>query len=333
MEHVIGTISLLKMLFANDNVYLYSIIKKNAMRLIFVLFGSTRFYLIMTALLRKMKWKQFFKHFFDAVGTLSAFATLIAFVGPWKTPEYTSIGCLLLILGIMLISLAYTYFQMRSIRLLTIPMRPHLKVTIKEGDVLKEKGIIVIPVNNFFDTIVDDVIISKKSVNGQFVLQYLAENPDINQLNNFIINKLKKQYHRYKTISRSRGNTLSWNLGSCVDIEWKDNIYVLFAFTNFDEKNHASISSAQVPNVLSKLMKHLSEIAMDKPVFMPLFGTGLSRLGKSYKRTLLFLFDCIEYMSAESVKIPSGLNIDIKSLKATDVNLDDIKEVLKTTIC
>lgn len=286
----------------------------------------------MASLLRNIKWKQFFKHFLDAVGTLSAFATLIAFVGPWKTPEYTSIGCILLVISIILISLVYTYFQMLSIRSLTIQMRPQLKVTIKEGDVLEEKGIIVIPVNNFFDTIVDDVIISKKSIHGQFVLQYLAENPDINQLNQLITDKLKKRYHRSKTIYRSRGNTSSWNLGSCVDIEWKDNTYVLFAFTNFDKNNHAGISSAQVPNVLSKLMMHLSEIATDRPVFMPLFGTGLSRLGKSYKRTLLFLLDCIEYMSAESVKIPSGLNIDIISLKATDINLDDIHSVLKTTI-
>ena len=287
----------------------------------------------MSYLLRKIKWKQFFKHLFDAVGTLSALATLIAFVGPWKTPEYTSIECLLLIIGIMLVSLAYTYFQMRSIHSLTITMRPQLKVSIQEGDVLKEKGVIVIPVNNYFDTIVDDVIISKKSVHGQFVLQYLAENPDINQLNQLIADQLKKRYHRSTPTNRSVGNTASWALGSCVDIEWRGNIYVLFAFTNLDKENHASIPSNQVPEVLSKLMNHLSGIATDRPVFMPLFGTGLSRLGKSHKRTLLFLLDCIEYMSAETVKIPLGLSIDIKTLKSTDINLDDIKDVLKTTIC
>lgn len=105
----------------------------------------------------------------------------------------------------------------------------------------------------------------------------------------------------------------------------------LAAFTNFDNENHASIHPAQVPNVLSKLTKHLSEIATDKPIYMPLFGTGLSRLGKSHKRTLLFLLDCIEYMSVESVKIPTGVTIDIKSLRKTDINLDDINSVLRTT--
>ena len=210
-------------------------------------------------------------------------------------------------------------------------MRPQLQVTVKEGDVLKERGIIVIPVNNYFDTIVDDVIISKKSVHGQFVLQYLAENPDVKQLNKLISDDLKKKYHRSTPTNRTVGNTASWALGCCADIEWKGNIYVLFAFTNFDNENHASIHPAQVPNVLSKLTKHLSEIATDKPIYMPLFGTGLSRLGKSHKRTLLFLLDCIEYMSVESVKIPAGVTIDIKSLRKTDINLDDINSVLRTT--
>lgn len=305
------------------------------MILFVVLFGSSKFYssmmFLLTNLLRKIRWKQFFKHFLDAVGTLSAFATLIAFVGPWKSPEYSSIGCLILIGIIVLISLTYTYFQIQTIRSLTILMRPQLQVTVKEGDVLKERGIIVIPVNNYFDTIVDDVIISKKSVHGQFVLQYLAENPDVEQLNKLISDDLKKRYHRSTPTNRTVGNPASWALGCCADIEWKGNIYVLFAFTNFDNENHASIHPAQVPNVLSKLTKHLSEIAADKPIYMPLFGTGLSRLGKSHKRTLLFLLDCIEYMSVESVKIPAGVTIDIKALRKTDINLDDINSVLRTT--
>lgn len=179
--------------------------------------------------------------------------------------------------------MTYTYFQIQSIRSLTIQMRPQLQVTVKEGDVLKEKGIIVIPVNNYFDTIVDDVIISKKSVHGQFVLQYLAENPDVKQLNTLISDDLKKRYHRSTPTNRAIGNTASWVLGSCADIEWKGNIYVLFTFTNFDNELPCKLRPAHVPNVLSKLTKHLSEIATDKPIYMPLFGTGLSRLVKSHK--------------------------------------------------
>ena len=218
------------------------------MKLFIVLFGSSKFYssmtYLLTNLLERIKWKQFFKHFFDAVGTLSAFATLIAFVGPWKSPEYSSIGCFVLIGIIVLISLTYTYFQIQSIRSLTIQMRPQLQVTVKEGDVLKEKGIIVIPVNNYFDTIVDDVIISKKSVHGQFVLQYLAENPDVKQLNKLISDDLKKRYHRSTPTNRAIGNTASWVLGSCADIEWKGNIYVLFTFTNFDNELPCKHSSS-----------------------------------------------------------------------------------------
>ena len=57
----------------------------------------------------------------------------------------------------------------------------------------------------------------------------------------------------------------------------------------------------------------------------------MSYLGKSHKRTLLFLLACIEYMSVESEKNPAGVTIDIKSLRKTDINLDDINSVLRTT--
>ena len=145
------------------------------MKAILVFFCSTQFYLFIVNGLRKIKWKSFFKHFCEAMGTLSAFATLIAFVGQWNTPSYTSGFSLLLIFGIVFIAWVYTYFQMRSRRELTLEMRPQLKVHIREGNLLKEKGIIVIPVNNYFDTIVDDVIVSRKSVHGQFVNSYLKE--------------------------------------------------------------------------------------------------------------------------------------------------------------
>ena len=54
---------------------------------------------------------------------------------------------------------------------------------------------------------------------------------------------------------------------------------------------------------------------------MPLFGTGLSRLGKSLKRTLMFILDCIEYMSSDSVKLPAGLTIDLYSSKVSQVKI------------
>ena len=120
--------------------------------------------------------------------------------------------------------------------------------------------------------------------------------------------------------------------GAHADILWKDNIYVLFALTNFDDDNHAYVESWEIPEILKDLMEHLAQVATDKAVYMPLFGTGLSRLGKSHKRTLMFILDCIEYMSSDSVKLPAGLTIDLYSLRLSDINLDDISNAFKANI-
>lgn len=301
------------------------------MKATLVFFCSTKFYLFIVSGLRNIKWKSFFKHFCEAMGTLSAFATLIAFVGQWNTPSYTSGFSLLLIFGIVFIALVYTYFQMRSRRELTLEMRPQLKVHIREGNLLKEKGIIVIPVNNYFDTIVDDIIVSRKSVHGQFVNSYLKEHTK-QELDDAILTELRRNHKRGKITNRKVGNKESWRLGAHADILWKDNIYVLFALTNFDDDNHAYVESWKIPKILKDLLGHLAQVATDKAVYMPLFGTGLSRLGKSHKRTLMFILDCIEYMSSDSVKLPAGLTIDLYSLKLSDINLDDISNAFKANI-
>ncbi|MCC9872603.1 hypothetical protein HK153_06800, partial [Streptococcus agalactiae] len=41
---------------------------------------------------------------------------------------------------------------------------------VKSGDIFEEDGLKAIAFNEYFDTTVDDKIIAKKSLNGQFIL-------------------------------------------------------------------------------------------------------------------------------------------------------------------
>ena len=47
-----------------------------------------------------------------------------------------------------------------------------MEVNIIRGDLFKETGVIVIGVNDFFDTIVDDTHISSRSLHGKMILKY-----------------------------------------------------------------------------------------------------------------------------------------------------------------
>src|SRR5690554_1754545 len=58
-------------------------------------------------------------------------------------------------------------------------------VTIKCGDIFSEDGFKAIAFNEYFDTIVDDKIISSKSLNGIFINRFFENK--VTDLDNFII--------------------------------------------------------------------------------------------------------------------------------------------------
>ena len=115
-----------------------------------------------------------------------------------------------------------------------------------------------------------------------------------------------------------------------MDIRDGENTYVLFALTHFDDNDKAHVSRAEYSHVVCELMKHLASIAEDKPVFIPLFGTGLSRIQRTPQRILYQLVSILDFDDTNVIK--GGVNIIIKSLKENDINLTILEEVIKEGI-
>ena len=90
------------------------------------------------------------------------------------------------------------------------------------------------------------------------------------------------------------------------------------------------MSRLEYAEVVRKLMDHLSLIAEGRPVYMPLFGTGLARLKRTPERILYHLVDTLDFDDTSS--IPGGLNIIIKSLDKLNVNLTVFEQILKSGI-
>ena len=118
-------------------------------------------------------------------------------------------------------------------------------VHIVTGDIFEQKGLKVIPFNEYFDTQVDDRIISKRSLNGQYIEKIFPNTIKLNQLIqenkdlNIDENVLKKGINR-------EGNTVQYKLGSSLRIE----DFVLTAFTKFNDKNMAHLSMYEYLNFL-----------------------------------------------------------------------------------
>lgn len=275
-----------------------------------------------------MRKRLYLKHLFAAIAAFSAAATLITVLFNIESIKdnwiYGAIGLFLVCLA----SILYACWQTRSTKKITLNLSSELKLNIEEGDLFTKKGIICIPVNEYFDTHVGDGVIREDSIHGRFINCYFKDR--IDELKAKIdegLSSLSYEIHKRRLeICPEK----KYSLGTCVDIRDGENTYVLFALTHFNDNDKANVGRAEYSEVLRMLMKHLSDIAETRPVFMPLFGTGLSRLKRRPQRILYHLVDELDFDDVS--QLPGGLNIVIKSLSEMEVNLTMMEYVVNEGI-
>ena len=271
----------------------------------------------------------FWIHFFAAIAALASLATLLtALFDVDFIKDCKPCGALGAIL-VVLFSYIYACIQTRSKKKIDLDLSSELKLTIFEGDLFEQKGVICIPFNEYFDTHVGDGVVGENTLHGIFVNRFYKDR--IEELNEKIEKKLSvlkeidKHPRRFKGCPEKR-----YELGTCIDIREGENTYVLFALTHFDDNDKANVGRAEYTKVVQKLMLYLSEKAEDKPVYMPLFGTGLSRMRRTGQRILHHLVDTMDFN--DDCTIPGGVHIVIKSLNSLDLNLTALEEIVKNGI-
>ena len=110
--------------------------------------------------------KRLFKNFLNIVLIISTVSSLffIFFRIPDKYKLYSGIVCFIILLGIY----SYLWYKANNMNSVSLNINETV-IDIEIGDIFNETGIKVIPFNEYFDIIIDDVIISKNSLNGIFI--------------------------------------------------------------------------------------------------------------------------------------------------------------------
>lgn len=265
--------------------------------------------------------RKFWKYFMSAIAAVSAFATILSVLFPIKISLCIAIWIALVI---VVASLIYAMAQVSSKTKITINVQQQLKLTIKQGDLFACKGVILIPVNEYFDTHVGDGVINENSIHGLFINKIFKGRED--ELDDKIEEALKS-YDNPEEKERA-WKKKKYKLGTCARIEDNGNTYLLFAFTHFDENNKANIERYEYASVVNDILNRAAEICENRPVYMPLFGTGLSRINLPAQQVLHYLTDTILF--ASPLVILGGLNIVMKSLDDMDVNLNMIEDIFKS---
>lgn len=196
-------------------------------------------------------------------------------------------------------------------------------VTVKAGDIFKEQGYKVIAFNEYFDTQVDDKIISAASLNGIFInkhlpgtlgdldkylTEYQFEDGDIAEINE----------------QRRSGKKQKYEIGTvCV---YQD--YILAAFTKFDDRNRAQLTMPEYLAFLIKFWDKINNVYAQKSVSVPVFGSGITRIKEHKNITdedLLKIMLWTFRISEMRFKYPAKLTIVIHESKIAKVNLLDFR--------
>lgn len=282
--------------------------------------------------IRTRNRKQFWTAFVSMMGSLAAVATLATVV--WypkdRVPWWVIVIYVVAILGLC-IWYAFWYTNMKNT--IDIKVSDSLNVRVETCDILKapDNNVTVVHVNEYFDTIVNEKIISADSLHGKFINSLFKNRTD--ELDEKIEKGLAdktQQIEVAKVVRKNGGKTTKYKIGTCIDFTEGRQQYVWVAFTHFNEDDHAYIEKYEYAVVLSKLFEYLSQKANGRDIYMNILGTGFSRLNKSHQFMLLYLLQNIYFM--DSIPLRGTLHICVPSELSNCVNLNEIELYFKDII-
>ncbi len=264
--------------------------------------------------------KRVFKEFLEFTSVISTTLSLVLiFIDIPKEMKLNAGVCFLVLLIFI-----YLFLWIRANNLTEVDLNIEgSKVIVKSGDIFEQPEFKVIAFNEYFDTQVDDKIISRQSLNGIFINKYFAESTS--DLDEHIE---KYQFDKDEVIgkntTRKFGKKIQYSIGTiCIYNE-----YILAAFSKFDQQNRALLTMPEYLEFLIKFWDNVNRVYAQKNVSVPIFGSGITRI-KEHKNIsdedLLKIMLWTFRISEMRFKYPAKLTIVIHKDKIDKINLLDIK--------
>ncbi len=208
----------------------------------------------------------------DYWNSISIISTIISFVLIFvSVPDDWKIKTVCAAALVVILIVLYICKWQKANKLQNVSMKINkTSVTIKCGDIFKEEGLKVIAFNEYFDTIVDDEIISRNSLNGIFINSYVSS---VDELDNAISTDEHLKKCIFTTNSdRTKGKQIRYKLGSM----FKFNEYLLLAFSKFDVNNRAQLGQKDFIKCLLKMWQEIDIFNNGYTINIPLLGSGMT---------------------------------------------------------
>lgn len=266
--------------------------------------------------------RRIIKRFLEASSAISVILSLLVIF--YDIPDKYKLKlslCFLLLLLIIYLTIWYRANVLDSININI----DGSSVSIKVGDIFKQSGLKSIAFNEYFDTKVDNKIISENSINGIFIKYYLDTSQS--DLDKYIdsYNFSDREILEENT-ARKFGKKKRYRLGTICLYDK----YILTAFSKFDENNNALLTMPEYIEFLINFWDNVNNVYAQQSVSTTIFGSGITRI-KGHRNIsdedLLKIMLWTFRISEMRFKYPAKLTIVIHEDKIDQINLLDIKSV------
>lgn len=184
----------------------------------------------------------------------------------------------------------YLWYKANKIQSIKIVING-TRVIVKFGDLFKEAGLKTITFNEFFDTQVDDIIISSKTINGIFLNNQKESMPKIEE----VIDCDENENIIDVESNKKQGKKKRYKLGSTKKYE----DYLLVAFSKFNDKNMAYLNLEDYFACLMKYWSEVNRLYNGNNVVLPLIGSGVTRFQNSInikpQDLIEIILNCFKY--------------------------------------
>ena len=240
----------------------------------------------------------FIRKLIGTVATTSSLVTIYSFFIKSASSPIKESVLFLVILLVLNVLIALLLSKEKSS--ISIKVNNTTKLSVHFGDIGNSENIVV-PVNDYFDTLVNDEVVSKDSIHGKLIKNEFGGNE---KLLASLIDKALEGKPSETIDERKIERNKRYELGTVAKISHDGKDFYLVALTKFDDDNKASIDSSEYQIVISKLLNFIGTHSQGKKVSFPLLGgsarSGITTLTKQQKLELLIL----------SMTLSDKLNVD-----------------------
>lgn len=202
---------------------------------------------------------------------LSVIGLVLSFILIFKgvPDEHKSIAAVIF-MSLLIIIYIFLWIRANTMQKIKLEMNNSV-LEIKLGDIFEEKEFKVIAFNEYFDTQVDEKVISSNTLNGKYIKEKVD---DINTLDKLIEKELtSRNLKSIQNSERKLGKKCKYDLGTIV----KNGDYLLMAFSKFDEDNRAYLSLEDYIDCLLNFWNEVDIVYNGNSVSIPVLGSGITR--------------------------------------------------------